>query len=44
MSGYMNEYIQEYILSHDYNMQVNPNEPLNPDHMSYEVGNVLPSN
>lgn len=43
MSGYMNEYIQEYILSHDFAMEVNPNQPLNPDNMTYEVPLVLPS-
>ena len=36
MSGYMNEYIQEYIISHDFVMDFNE-QPLNPDNMTYEV-------
>ena len=34
MSGLMNEYVQEYILSHNYVLNVNPND-MNPDNMSY---------
>ncbi len=37
LSGYMNECIQEYILSHNYAFNVEPNAHHDPDHMSYEV-------
>jgi hypothetical protein len=37
MSGYMNECIQEYIFSHNYAFNVNPNEAHDPDNMTYEV-------
>jgi hypothetical protein len=37
ISGYMNETVQEYILSHNYTFSTDPHEVPDPDHMSYEV-------
>ena len=37
ISGYMNETIQEYILSHNYTFSTDPHEVPDPDNMSYEV-------
>lgn len=37
ISGYMNESIQEYIFSHNYAFNVDPNEAPDPDRMTYEV-------
>mgnify|MGYP000468784374 CR=1 FL=1 len=44
ISGYMNETIQEYILSHNYTFSTDPHEVPDPDNMSYEVHFSLLSN
>ena len=44
ISGYMNETIQEYILSHNYTFSTDPHEVPDPDNMSYEVHLSLSSN
>lgn len=44
ISGFMNETIQEYILSHNYTFTTDPHEVPDPDHMSYEVFFSLFSN
>lgn len=38
--GFMNEYMQEFMLTHDVHI-MNVNEGPNPDNMSYEVHSVL---
>ena len=37
ISGYMNEYIQQYIFSHNIAMEANVEGEPNPDNMTYEV-------
>lgn len=41
ISGYMNESVQEYILSHNYTFTTDPHSVPDPDNMTYEV--PLPS-
>lgn len=37
VTGYMNESIQEYILSHNYTFSTDPSAMPDPDNMTYEV-------
>lgn len=37
LGGFMNEYIQAYVLNHNYNATFVPNSEPNPDTMTYEV-------
>lgn len=40
VTGYMNESIQEYILSHNYTFSTDPHQFPDPDNMSYEVNSL----
>lgn len=44
VTGYMNESIQEYILSHNYTFSTDPHQLPDPDNMTYEVTSGIRSN